>query len=329
MLASALSVAKLPYDQAQDGISLTATVIPAGLGHTPVEQARNLVGLLDAYTLWQRLPPQRQRAQPGDPRGRHGAPGEVPAADDPGVRLRGQLRPADPRAAARRAVPHVPRQAGISTTAVTESEQATCHDRHPRHARPIGHRPSRTRIARCSAAGAAAPASVGQRAFLGAGDGGRRSRHPADDLPVRLRAALPVLPEPRHLADAGRHPDHHSARSPPDRPLRAGAQGGARRGDTDRRGTVAAGRPSPRGSSGIARSIGLHTALDTSGFPGRAGHRRDARRHRPGAAGRQVRAAGDLPRGDQPRAGADPGVRPPAGRAGQPASGCGTCWCPG
>ena len=51
MLASALSVAKLPYDQAQDGISLTATVVPAGLGHTPVEQSRNLVGLLDAYTL--------------------------------------------------------------------------------------------------------------------------------------------------------------------------------------------------------------------------------------------------------------------------------------
>src|SRR4029079_14654953 len=31
MLASALSVAKLPYDQAQDGISLTNTVIPSGL----------------------------------------------------------------------------------------------------------------------------------------------------------------------------------------------------------------------------------------------------------------------------------------------------------
>jgi formate C-acetyltransferase len=50
MLASALSVAKLPYSESQDGISLTATVVPAGLGHTPAEQARNLVGLLDAYT---------------------------------------------------------------------------------------------------------------------------------------------------------------------------------------------------------------------------------------------------------------------------------------
>jgi formate C-acetyltransferase len=51
MLASALSVAKLPYDESEDGISLTATVIPSGLGHTPAERAQNLVGLLDAYVV--------------------------------------------------------------------------------------------------------------------------------------------------------------------------------------------------------------------------------------------------------------------------------------
>lgn len=48
MLASALSVAKLPYDQAQDGISLTNTVVPSGLGRTREEQVANLAGLLDA-----------------------------------------------------------------------------------------------------------------------------------------------------------------------------------------------------------------------------------------------------------------------------------------
>ncbi|WP_369369863.1 formate C-acetyltransferase [Promicromonospora sp. Populi] len=48
MLASALSVAKLPYDQAQDGISLTNTVVPSGLGRTREEQVVNLAGLLDA-----------------------------------------------------------------------------------------------------------------------------------------------------------------------------------------------------------------------------------------------------------------------------------------
>jgi formate C-acetyltransferase len=48
MLASALSVAKLPYDQAQDGISLTNTIVPTGLGRTRDEQVANLAGLLDA-----------------------------------------------------------------------------------------------------------------------------------------------------------------------------------------------------------------------------------------------------------------------------------------
>ncbi|MDQ4025466.1 MAG: formate C-acetyltransferase, partial [Actinomycetota bacterium] len=48
MLASALSVAKLPYKEAQDGISLTSTVVPSGLGRTREEQVGHLVGLLDA-----------------------------------------------------------------------------------------------------------------------------------------------------------------------------------------------------------------------------------------------------------------------------------------
>ena len=51
MLASALSVAKLPYDDSQDGISLTATVVPSGLGRDRGEQVTNLVGLLDGYNV--------------------------------------------------------------------------------------------------------------------------------------------------------------------------------------------------------------------------------------------------------------------------------------
>jgi formate C-acetyltransferase len=51
MLTSALSVAKLPYDQAQDGISLTSTVVPSSLGRTKDEQVHNLAGLLDAYMV--------------------------------------------------------------------------------------------------------------------------------------------------------------------------------------------------------------------------------------------------------------------------------------
>ncbi len=51
MLASALSVAKLPFAEAQDGISLTTTIVPSGLGHTTEEQVDNLMGILDAYTV--------------------------------------------------------------------------------------------------------------------------------------------------------------------------------------------------------------------------------------------------------------------------------------
>ncbi|MGW2772047.1 formate C-acetyltransferase [Streptomyces olivaceoviridis] len=49
VVASALSVAKLPYEEARDGISLTTTITPEGLGHDPAERAGNLVGVLDGY----------------------------------------------------------------------------------------------------------------------------------------------------------------------------------------------------------------------------------------------------------------------------------------
>lgn len=49
IMASAASVAKIPYRDAADGISLTATMVPTGLGRTPGEQVENLVGLLDAF----------------------------------------------------------------------------------------------------------------------------------------------------------------------------------------------------------------------------------------------------------------------------------------
>jgi formate C-acetyltransferase len=48
-LASALSVAKLPYEDAQDGISFTASLVPNGLGATTGEQVTNLSNVLDAY----------------------------------------------------------------------------------------------------------------------------------------------------------------------------------------------------------------------------------------------------------------------------------------
>ncbi|SDT53809.1 formate C-acetyltransferase [Actinoplanes derwentensis] len=50
MVAAALSVAKLPYRSARDGISLTITATPDGLGHTRTERIGNLAGVLDGYT---------------------------------------------------------------------------------------------------------------------------------------------------------------------------------------------------------------------------------------------------------------------------------------
>ncbi len=49
ILASAASVAKIPYRDAADGISLTATMVPEGLGRTPEDQIVNLTGMLDAF----------------------------------------------------------------------------------------------------------------------------------------------------------------------------------------------------------------------------------------------------------------------------------------
>ena len=49
LVAAAMSVAKLPYDCAQDGISLTATIVPSGLGREAKERAANLAGILDGY----------------------------------------------------------------------------------------------------------------------------------------------------------------------------------------------------------------------------------------------------------------------------------------
>ena len=49
LLASLNSVAKLPYEDALDGISNTQTMNPDALGHTPEERVSNLVQVLDGY----------------------------------------------------------------------------------------------------------------------------------------------------------------------------------------------------------------------------------------------------------------------------------------
>ena len=48
-VASMMSVAKLPYDYSEDGISYTFSIVPSALGHQKEEQVENLVGLMDGY----------------------------------------------------------------------------------------------------------------------------------------------------------------------------------------------------------------------------------------------------------------------------------------
>src|SRR5207249_8878888 len=47
--ASAASVAKIPYRDAADGISLTTTLVPEGLGRAVQDRILNLTGMLDAF----------------------------------------------------------------------------------------------------------------------------------------------------------------------------------------------------------------------------------------------------------------------------------------
>jgi formate C-acetyltransferase len=49
IMASAASVSKIPYRDAADGISLTTSLVPTGLGRTAEDQVTNLVGILDAF----------------------------------------------------------------------------------------------------------------------------------------------------------------------------------------------------------------------------------------------------------------------------------------
>ena len=47
--ASAASVAKIPYRDAADGISLTSSLVPTGLGRVPEDRITNLTSMLDAF----------------------------------------------------------------------------------------------------------------------------------------------------------------------------------------------------------------------------------------------------------------------------------------
>jgi formate C-acetyltransferase len=99
-LASCLSVARLPFDEAQDGISYTLSVVPSD--NRQGEAAGNQPSYRCAGHILRagRVPPELQRSQQRDATRRDGEPRQVSAVDDPGIGIRGELHPPHARAAA-------------------------------------------------------------------------------------------------------------------------------------------------------------------------------------------------------------------------------------
>jgi hypothetical protein len=110
-VASALSVAKLPYDQALDGISLTSNPAPTALGKTPKEQVENLTGILDGFFTATCFHVNVNVLDRDTLLDAMEHPGQLRAADHPGFRVRGELSTSDQGAAARRRPPDLPRLA--------------------------------------------------------------------------------------------------------------------------------------------------------------------------------------------------------------------------
>ena len=96
-----------------------------------------------------------------------------------------------------------------------------------------------------------------------------RARHPDHALPLRLPAALPVLPQSGHVApEARRARVRWSASSPGSGTLRPALRLDARRADHLRWRGAGAARVHAAHLAPRRSRIGLHTALETSGFLG-------------------------------------------------------------
>ena len=196
-------------------------------------------------------------------RGRDGASGEVPAAHHPRLGLRGELRAPDARAAARRHPPHLPRQAteesghGRTTAWWRSAAATTCAPA----ARPTRPRPT-------SFEGAEGDLRLG--AFLRDRlDGGRAGRRITLFMSgCLLRCQYCHNPDTWQLKDGTQVELSHapSARLGDFAPALRAMGGGL---------TISGGEPLvqvgfTRGMFAAAKRMGLHTALDTSGFLGHA-----------------------------------------------------------
>ena len=108
-LASCLSVAKLPYRDAQDGISYTVSITPQ---RAHLSDEKLIAAAAKAIDMYFDHGGFRMNLNVIDQRTLEDAmqhPDKISAAHDPGIRLCRQLRPADARAAGRCDQPHLPR----------------------------------------------------------------------------------------------------------------------------------------------------------------------------------------------------------------------------
>ena len=144
---------------------------------------------------------------------------------------------------------------------------------------------------------------------------GRRPRPALRRLPHRLPAALPILPQPRYLAQTQRPPGHRLARDAGDRQIRKGAQDhqGRRHAVGRRADGAAALRDADLPPLQGTRTAHLPRHFGTDGRPD---DRSGPDGHRPAPARHQVRRSGHLREGHQPAAAADDRLRAPAFSAG-------------
>ena len=108
-LASCLSVAKLPYKDALDGISYTVSVAPQKAHWSEKELEDGAIKAIDIYFGQGGFHMNLNVLDKEMLAGCDGESGQVSAAHDSCVGLCGQLHPADARAAAGCDQPHLPR----------------------------------------------------------------------------------------------------------------------------------------------------------------------------------------------------------------------------
>ena len=259
-LASCISVGQLPYADAQDGISYTVSISPNLTQRDGAEGIDNAVKAFDAYFGQGGFHMNLNVLSNDTLEGRHGASGEVSAAHHPRVGLCRELRAADARAAARRHQPHLSRQV-LTGRAMSDLEPIEVGSRHDLRAARSPDAPDTERLRRHVARPSAGsiPTRPARRST------GRASASRSSCRAACCAASICHNPDTWHLKDGTRVELAQAVRRLADFAPMLRAMGGGL--------TISGGEPLVQmgftgGMFAAAKRMGLHTALDTSGFLG-------------------------------------------------------------